>query len=80
MFFQLNEIKFKINYCIFQYLKTVTREIRDSACQMCFATLSVLEIKGKNKEKNYGMALPFNIFLICLCLCAFMDDLLLQFH
>lgn len=61
MFFQLNELKFKSNYCIFQYLKTATREIRDSAYQMCFATLSVLEIKGKNKEKNYVMALTFNV-------------------
>lgn len=27
-------------------------EIRDSAYKMLFATLSVLEMKGKTKEKN----------------------------
>lgn len=59
MVFQLNGVKFKTDYCIFQYLKTVTGKIRDSAYKMLFATLSVLEIKGKNKEKNVqdGIAL-----------------------
>ena len=51
MFFQLNGVKFKMNH-IFQYLKTVTGEIRESAYKMFFATLSVSEMKGKNREKN----------------------------
>ena len=42
-------INAKMNYCIFQYLKTVTEEIGDSAYKTLFAMLSVLEMKGKNK-------------------------------